>query len=193
MSILARNFTLSDALLLLKEISFFLIGISAYSIFVFHFYKFIARREIFQFNIGSTAGAGKFFRFILYVLKHIFILPLIIFFWFLVFAVILAFLSKQDLMQTILLISISLVGVIRTMSYYDEDLSKDLAKMLPFALLGVFLVDISYFSLSHSFATMMQLPGLWQLMLYYLMFIITLEFVLRIGNSIVRAFKREDK
>jgi len=86
---------------------------------------------------------------------------------------------------------VALIGVIRAMAYYDEDLSKDLAKMMPFALLGVFLVDISYFTLSNSIGAIIQLFSLWELIVYYLIILILIEFVLRILYFIVKAFKRK--
>jgi len=72
----------------------------------------------------------------------------------------------------------------------EEDLSKDLSKMMPFALLGVFLIDISYFSITDSLETIIQLPILWKLIVYYLIALIIIEFVLRVlyllfgGNEI---------
>ena len=85
-----------------------------------------------------------------------------------------------------MLISVSLVGVTRVMSYYNEDLSKDLAKMMPFALLGVFLVDISYFEITNSIEAIKQIISLWRLIVYYLLILILIEFILRILYTIVK-------
>jgi hypothetical protein len=197
---IASGFSISEALSLMKPLSAFLIGVSIYSVFIFKFYRFVAKRDIFKFEIekfddSNHSGIKKFFHVISYIIKHIFVLPLFIFFWFIVFAVILAFLSKNDSMQIILLISISMVSVIRIMAYYDEDLSKDLAKMLPFALLGVFLVDISYFSLSTSWETIKQLVGLWKIAVYCLVFILVLEFIFRTFKGIFKSsmkIKKDD-
>ncbi len=120
--------------------------------------------------------------------KHIFFLPILIFFWFVVLSVILAFLSKEQGAQIVLLLSIALIATIRVMAYYNEDLSKDLAKMLPFALLGIFLVDISFFSIDSSIASLSQIPALWNIMIYYLIFLIILEFVLRLLFGILKKY-----
>jgi len=127
---------------------------------------------------------------IFYIIKHVIIFPILTFFWFLVMTMILAFLSRQDNLQPILLITIALVAVIRIMAYYNEDLSKDLAKMLPFALLGVFLVDITFFSAATSLKVIGSLPDQWKIVIYYLVFIIVLEFVLRIIYSIIPKKKK---
>ncbi|MGB1797630.1 MAG: hypothetical protein ACPHJ5_06985, partial [Candidatus Thalassarchaeaceae archaeon] len=39
------------------------------------------------------------------------------------------------------LLATAVVGSVRILSYWTEDLSRDVAKMLPFAVLGVFLVS----------------------------------------------------
>jgi len=83
-----------------------------------------------------------------------------------------------------LLVSVAVVAVVRATAYYKEDLSKDLAKMLPFALLGIFLVDVSFFTITSSLDVLKQLPANINLLVYYLAFIIALEFVLRIAYGI---------
>ncbi len=142
------NFSISEAYTILKPLILFIIGMVIYSIFVFKFYRFIARKEIFklnlqQYNIESFAWLKKFLNVILYVVEYILLFPFITFFWFIVFSVLLSFLTREQTVQNILLVSITLVSSIRVSAYYNEDLSKDLAKMLPFALLGIFLIDIS--------------------------------------------------
>jgi hypothetical protein len=44
------------------------------------------------------------------------------------------------------LVATSVVGAVRVISYFSEDLARDVAKMLPFAVLGVFLVDAGSFN-----------------------------------------------
>ena len=187
----SSNFSVAEAFQILKPMSFFILGVIIYSFFIFKFYRYVARREVFQ--LKKHENARKSISVISYIIKHIFVLPVIIFFWFIILTIILAFLSKQEDIQTLLLVSIALVGAIRAMSYYTEDLSKDLAKMLPFALLGVFLVDISYFSFSNSLNTILQIPSAWKILVYYLLFIILLEFVLRLIYSAVKPFRKPEK
>ena len=91
----------------------------------------------------------------------------------------------------VLLISVAIVAAVRVTAYYNEDLSKDLAKMLPFALLGVFLLDTSFFSFSEALTEIKQLFLLWENMIYYFIFVIGLEFVLRISHGFVSLFKKK--
>ena len=187
--------SVNEALQIYQPLGIFVIGMIIYSVFIFKFYRFVARRDIFKYSeekkdgTGKT-GFGKFLSNIGYIFKHIFVLPILIFFWFLILSVILAFLSKQEGAQMVLLVSIALIATIRVISYYNEDLSRDLAKMLPFALLGIFLVDISFFSAETSLNALKEIPGLWNILIYYLIFLILLEFVLRLlFNSYKRLAK----
>jgi len=175
----------------LKPLSFYVLGMVVYALFVFKFYLFLSRRDIFALNFKEKYGAGKFFSFIWYGIEHLVLFPLFVFVWFAVISGLLMLMAKNQTASGVLLISIALVSAVRITAYYHEDLSKDLAKMLPFALLGVFLIDISFFSLKNSLELIKQVPSLWMTVVYYLVFIILLEFILRILSFIIP--KKEEK
>jgi hypothetical protein len=189
------NFSISEAYIILKPLILFIIGMVIYSIFIFKFYRFIARRNIFKLDLHKYNKAKhpllkKTVGYILYLIEYVFLFPVFTFFWFIVFSVLLSFMAKSAA-DNILLVSIALVSTVRIAAYYDEDLSKDLAKMLPFALLGIFLIDITYFSFSASLEVIKQIPSFWKIMVYYLIFAIVLEFILKIGYSVLS--KKEEK
>lgn len=174
-------FNINEAYDLLKPLGILVLEMVVYTVFVFHFYRFLASRDIIKVDFSRYEKAGlKFGRFIIYLFQHVLFFPVIIFFWFAVLAVFLGFLGRHQTPESILLVSIALVSAIRVTSYYSEDLSKDLAKMLPFALLGVYLVDQSYFDFSVSLTLIEGLPNYWRLLVYYFAFIMGLETVLRI-------------
>ncbi|MCK5177030.1 MAG: hypothetical protein KAQ92_04855, partial [Candidatus Aenigmarchaeota archaeon] len=125
--------------------------------------------------------------------EYIILFPIFTFFWFAVFVVLLSFMAKGQPLESILLVSIAVVGVIRVTAYYNEDLSKDLAKMLPFALLGIFLVDISYFLFGESFDTIKQIPEMQGILIYYLVFVVALEFVLRVSSNTISLFIKKEE
>lgn len=174
---------------IVKPLIFFIIGLTIYSLFVFNFYKFVAKKKIFKFKTEKYRreehpALNKFFGFIFYIIENIIVMPLLIFFWFIIFTAMMAFLSKNDI-ETLLLISAALVGTIRITAHYNESLSKDLAKLIPFALLGIFLVDISYFSLESSLSTIWGMTTHWLAIVHYLIFIVILEFLIDIGFAIL--------
>jgi len=192
------GFSISEAYLVLKPLVLFVAGMVIYSIFIFKLYRFVARREIFKLNLQkySESGLGwlkKLLSAVFYVIEYILLFPVFTFFWFIIFSVLLSFLAREQIVQNVLLVSIALVSSIRVAAYYNEDLSKDLAKMLPFALLGIFLVDISYFSFGNSLEIIKQIPSFWKIMVYYLIFAIILEFILRMSHGIFRFTEPEEK
>ena len=180
----------------IRPLLLFVLGMVVYSVFIFKFYRFVAKRDIFELNLkqyskSSDSIIQKIWGSILYVIEYILLFPIFTFFWYGMIAIFLVFLSREQSVQNVLLVSIALVGAIRITAYYNEDLSKDLAKMLPFALLGIFLVDISFFSFSTSISLVMEIPSFWSIILHYLVFVIALEFVLRIGHGIYRLFVKD--
>lgn len=121
-----------------------IIAIAAYSGFVFMFYRLLARRDIVTLDLGkydqSMSRYRAFFRTGVWLLQYAIAIPLLIAFWTLVMAVILTLLAEGNDHARNALIATSVVGSVRILSYWTEDLSRDVAKMLPFAVLGVFLV-----------------------------------------------------
>lgn len=185
----------SEAYTILKPVLLFVIGMAVYSIFIFKFYRFIARKNVFELDLGKYSHSEhKFIKkttdTFFFIIKYILLFPVLVFFWFMVLAVLLAFLARDPVMSNILLVSIALVSVVRVTAYYDEELSRDLAKMLPLALLGVFLIDISYFSFSESMTVLQKAPEALSTIAYYLLFVIALEFVLRVISIFLSLFSK---
>jgi hypothetical protein len=75
----------------------------------------------------------------------------------------------------------AVILAIRIASYYNEDLSKDVAKMLPFALLGIFLVDPSYFNFDITMSNINSLPQNANIIAMFIFFIIIIEWILRVA------------
>lgn len=179
------TFSVEEAIAVLLPLVLFVAGTVIYAVFIFTFYRFIAKRDIIKLDI-SGSSFGKFIKRVFYLFEYVLLFPLISFASFMVLSVLLAFLAKGQTVDSIILASVALVSAVRVTAYYSEDLSKDLAKMLPFALLGIFLVDVSYFSLDTSISLLTKIPAAWHTLVYYLGFAIVLEFVLRIGHGIAR-------
>lgn len=164
-----------------------IILIAIYSIIIYHFYRYIARRDCFKpskrkFSTGVS------------ILKYIFVFPFIAFLFFMGFSLILIFLTKDAHIDAILYTSFALIVAIRITAYYTEDLSKDVAKMLPFAILGVFLVDSSYFSIETVQARINTLPEYINPFIQFLLLIILVEWILRAGLTIrYKIFPKKDK
>ena len=147
--------------------------IAIYSIAIWHFYRFIATRDCFNIN---TIHHQQFFSF----LKYFLFFPFIAFLFFLGFALMILFITREYEFVSILSTSFAVVIAIRLTAYYSEDLSKDVAKMLPFALLGLYIADPSYFSFAEIAAKINSLPEFLNLCIQFIILIVIVEWILRI-------------
>ena len=198
--IFGNGLNLQEAMDLLWPLSIYVLGIAGYGILVFKYYRFVASRDMFELDLSRYEGVSlrwlrSLLQVTLYVVKYLILFPVFAFFWFAVLTLVLAFLSKgQEFSQT-LLIAVATVSAIRATAYYDEDLSRDLAKILPFAVMGVFLINTSFFSISESLNTLNEASEYNEHILYYLLYLIALEFVLRIAVGVAGlfGFRRERK
>jgi hypothetical protein len=193
----ASSLSIVEAQSTLTQLIIFVLGIVVYSIFIFKFYRFLARKDIFKidlqkYNKTFSGFVKKLFSVAFYIIKYLIISPLFIFFWFGVIVIILIMLSNKLEVSQILLIAMALVASIRVTAYYNEALSKDLAKMFPFTLLAVFLLDITVFSYYNFIAKLNTIPYLWNQMVYYLAFSVLLEFMLRIFHGISGLLRSKD-
>jgi hypothetical protein len=156
----------------LLSIFYLIISVAIYSIIIWHFYRFIAKRDIFKISFKSYP------RFI-GVLKYLFLYPFAAFLFFLGFSIMLLFLTKNLEIIEILSTSFALIAAIRISAYYSDDLSKDVAKMLPFALLGIFLIDPSFFLIEDVTNKILLLPEFFTVCIQFIIFIVVVEWILR--------------
>ena len=168
----------------------FILLISIYSIFVWKFYRFLAKRDLLELNLNQYNNSEhpflkKFFEVLLFIAEYIIILPVVVFFWFFVISIILLLLAKEHSISNILLISATMVGAIRISAYYNEDLSKDLAKLFPLTVLAVAFLTPNFFDLNNTISKISEIPNLFTNIIFYLIAIVILEFVLRIFFLII--------
>lgn len=171
------SLSFSQASATLQPLIIFIIGMVVYSIFVFKFYKFIASKDIFRLSKG---GSHTTLKKIAYALEYVFLFPLIAFFWFLVVSSLLSMLSEVIAINNIFMVAMVTIATIRITAYYDENLSRDVAKLIPFALLAIFLIDISDISPQAPLAVLSQIPSVADILVYYFVFIVVLEFFLKL-------------
>jgi len=153
---------------------YLIISIAIYSVIIYHFYRYIARRDCFK---PSDRRHSKSIGFC----KYFFLFPFVAMAFFMGFSLMLIFLTKNYEIDALLSTSFAIIVAIRITAYYTEDLSKDVAKMLPFALLGVFLVDPTYFTVDIVNQRINSLPAHVNMILQFLFLIIIVEWILRIA------------
>ncbi len=183
-SIFPDGLSLNDAAALLTPVLVVLLGMAAYAVFVFKFYRFVAARDMFGLDLSRNDAVrdAVFWDLIFlvwYLVRYVILFPAFAFFWFAVMTLILVFLSEDRELSHVLLIAMATVSAIRVAAYYNEELSRDLAKILPFAVLGVFIIDTSFFNIQTSLTTLEQINTHRETIVYYLLFLVCLEFALR--------------
>ena len=178
----------------LEPVVIFIIGMTVFALFVFKFYQFVSSKDVFAFDISryeqsKFKAARVFLHATLYATKYLFIFPLVAFFWFAAITLMLSFLATDQgsatSFQDILLVAMTVVGIIRVCAYIAEDLARDLAKMLPFAVLAFLILDLSSFDAADSLEVLKQADDNREIIFYYLGFTIALEFALRFLSAVI--------
>ncbi len=187
------NFFANEANLILTLIIFTAV-IIIYSIFAFYFYRILAKRNIIKLNLNqynrySSPGVAKIVAIFFYIIEYIILLPVLTFFWFSVLAILILLLAKGLEISTILLISAALVASVRVTAYISENLSKDLAKMLPFTLLAIAITTAGFFDIETLISRVSEIPSLVSSLPYYLIFIVAIEFIMRIADFTYSIFQ----
>ena len=169
-----------------------------YSIFVWKFYRSISTKNIIeldlnQYNRLQHPTLTKLLTGGLYFLEYMIILPILIFIWFSIFTILMIFLTDSLEISTLLIISATIIAAIRMTSYYEEELARDLAKLIPFTFLAVSILTPDFFSVERVFNQFSELPNLFSQIFIYLAFIITLEIILRLFDLIFSFFRLDEE
>lgn len=175
------------------ELFLLVLLVAIYSVFIWKFYRFVAQKNIIELNLNqynhtSHPFIAKIFAGFLYFIEYIIVLPFLIFFWFSIFTLFLIFLNESLSVEQIIMVSAVIIAAIRMTSYYSEDLSKDLAKMLPFALLSLSILNPGFFEIERIFMHFGGIISFIDNIIIYLGFIIILEIVLRFFDFILSLF-----
>lgn len=174
--------------------------IAIYAVLVWKFYRFIGRKNILHLNLSkyNTSDHPFFAKFLagfLYFLEYIIILPFLIFIWFIGFASFLILLSENLEINTILFLSVTVIASIRMLSYIPKTgnaIAQEVAKVIPYTLLGVFILNPNFFEFSRVIGHFSTLPSLYSNIITYLSFIFLLEMILRFFDLIFTAFGLND-
>jgi len=182
---------------LIPILMFFTAIIVGYAIFVYYFYRYLAKKNLIdlnfeQYNQYSNPTLIKFFAVIFYIAEYIILLPILTSFWFTTFAVLILVLSEGIPAAGILLISAALVASVRITAYLSENLSKDLAKMLPFTLLAIAITKPSFFTINTLSLRIQEIPLLFSNIPYYFVFIVAVELTMRISEFIGNLFTHSE-
>jgi len=169
-----------------------------YSVCIWKVHKLISKKNVFDLNLNekfktredftSHLGSAAF-----YFLEYMIILPIIVFFWFAMFSVFILIFAENLDVNFVMIIAAAVVASVRMVSYYNEGLSKELAKLLPFNLLAAsILFGPGSFNIERIWAQIGEIPSLTGNIFSYLGFIVLIEVVLRFFDFIFTIFGIEE-
>jgi NADH:ubiquinone oxidoreductase subunit 3 (subunit A) len=174
------------------NILFLIVLVTLFCIFVWKIYTIMAKKNIIKLNLNKYNKSShpvlvKILEGFFYLLEYMIILPFLVLSWFMVFTFFLLFLTKGLEIQTVLLISTVIIVAIRATAYYREELSRELAKLLPFTLLAVSMTEKGFFDFQEILNKVSQLPSFFGSILSYILIIIVLEIILRAFDLLLYA------
>lgn len=169
-------------------------AIVVYLVFIFEFYRFVARRDVFELRfrryargaVGrSLEGAGNAVRVARYVVEYLVVYPILTIAWYVFYLLLMVLLAPAMEIRVLLVTAMAVVTAIRVTAYYSESLAQDMAKMLPLAILGALILENSPALPSEiPVEVVVAVAAQWRTVLYYLLFLVLLEFVLRLGRIV---------
>ena len=179
-----------------KAVTFFVLAIIVviYAFIVWKFYKSVSKKDILgldlnKYNKTKHPFGAKIVAGVLYLIEYVLIAPLVIFLWFAVLTLLLILITGGIPAPTLLIISGLMIAVIRIISYSNTDLAQDIAKIVPLTLLATSFLNPNFFSVERILLTFSQIPSFLGDIGTYLIFIIILEFILRIFDFIFSLFQ----
>lgn len=157
--------------------------IFVYAAFIWRLHRFISHKNIFDFKLNKYNKADhpileKLSTIGLYVVEYLIIMPILIFFWFSIFGISMIIFTELTL-ESILVISAVIVAAVRITAYSNEAIAKEVAKLLPLALLSISLLEPGFFEFNRVLSNLSQIPVFFSIISNYLLFIVVVEMILR--------------
>ena len=125
------------------EFLLFVIGTAIYAVFVWYFYRFIARRDMLPKLFYPVTSGKNVSKVIIArdIAIYAVVFPVIIFLWFIVLAFFVYFMGVELTFDIAVFVSMSIIATVRIVTYYRDDAAKEIAKLIPYALLAFFLTS----------------------------------------------------
>ena len=182
---------LAQGMEVLRPAATFAAAVAVYGILIFNFYRIMSRRFVFVGTFENLKASEKWWAriayYLIYIARYLFVFPLLVYVWFLLLVMMVALLHSDKEPDELLLITMAVLTAVRVTSYYNEGLSGDIAKILPYGLMGVFLVSFGSFDLDAYIDLLNRIRLESHIAFYYLVFIVIQELVLRITETPVMA------
>jgi len=166
------------------KVFFFALVISFVAWGIFKFYNTLSKINFISLNLsrynwGEHHIIRKTIAVIFYIIEYILIMPILIAAWYFALASILLVLGNSDAWN-ILVLSGAIIMAVRILSYYNEEISKDVAKLFPFIALSFFLLTPNFFDIRKFLEKIGDIPLFFNDVIYVLIFISIVEIIMRV-------------
>ena len=175
----------------------FIVGIAIYALFVWYFYRFISKRNAlitFFRSYGKQENPSKITK-VTYATLYIVLFPIIIFAWFTILAFFIYIIAEGMPLYIAIFVSMTIIAVVRILSYYREEAAKEVAKMIPYAILSFLLTSVAVYANPNFFLDkdLHSVPntfiGNFEEILTAVLFVSAIEFSIRLIWHIKRRFR----
>lgn len=176
---------------IIAPVLFFSAAIVIYAAAVGLSYRTMSKRDIFRFErikeVRKEHKENPVISFLINFFEYGLIFPVIVIVWFSLFSILLFILSKELSVETLLMISIAIISSTRILSYFNEDIAIDVAKLFPLILLGAFLLEPSFFSIELFYARLNNVPALLPKLPGFVLLPVLTEWTMRILLTVKNA------
>ena len=184
-----EGLSLSGGAGILIPSSLFALSVALFGFIIFNLHRSMSVRNALGIDLSGLRKSGRplfiFLYGVAYVALYGLVFPLLAYVWFCVLVTLLAFLHNTKGPEDLLLIGMAVLTSVRVTAYYNEDLSKDIAKILPYGLLGIFLVNLGQFDYERSVGLLERTVSEEDTAFYYWVYISGQELVLRVTQPSV--------
>ena len=181
-----KELNLGTAWDLLQPALVFAVVLGIYAATVFYLCRFMSKKDIIRVKYtvlrrltGQSFVLTSLLLIWIFVFRYGVIFPVVAYGWFGTLTVMVAFMYNTKEPAQLILISMSVVTAVRVTAYFSEDLSRDIARILPFALLGLFIANFGEFEIGVTARLLRRILTEWDRFLYYWAFIVAQELTLR--------------
>ena len=163
----------------------FAVFLGGYYALVWHFYHLLSRRDTFhrkfmRYGSGMQGVFARIMFFGLKIIKYGVMFPIVSFFWFAGFSILLFIAAPNSTINQILFLAIGFISAGRLLAYYNERIAEEFVQTLPIIILCIFLVQPESFSADFVVTRAYELPNLGPALLQYVLFLSALEMTLRL-------------
>ena len=188
-----RGLSFDAAVGLIQPAIVFALVLAVYTMTVFYFCRFISRRDVIRFQyagLRNLVARHTILKVLLFswiwTFRYGLLFPVVAYTWFIMLTIMVAVLYNSKEPAQLVLISMSVITAVRITAYLDEDLSRDIARILPFALLGLFIANFAEFEIGATVRLLRDAVQEWERLLYYWAYVVLQELVLRFCVPVAR-------